>query len=120
MSTHGAAQHSTDVNAQDHGHPTERTYIKIAAILSAVTIAEVAIYYIDALDGVLVPMLIILSVFKFVMVVLNFMHIKFDDRRLGYIFAAALLLTLAVVSALDVLQRTNVIEYATDFLVAKD
>lgn len=120
MSTHGAAQHSTDVNAQDHGHPTERSYIKIAAILSAITIAEVAIYYIDALSGVLVPMLIVMSVVKFVTVVAFFMHLKFDDRRLAYIFAAALVLSLAVVSALDVLQRTNVIEYATDFLVAED
>ncbi len=97
MSTHGAAhQHSTDVNAQDHGHPTERTYIKIAAILSAVTIAEVAIYYIDALSGVLVPMLIVMSAVKFVFVVSYFMHLKFDDKRLAWIFTSGMLLALAI------------------------
>ena len=120
MASHGAVQHSTDINAQDHAHPTERAYIRIAVILAAVTIAEVAIYYIGALEDVLVPMLIIMSVFKFVMVVANFMHLKFDDRRLAYIFAAALIITLSVVIALDVLQGTNVIEYATDVLVAED
>jgi len=120
MATHGAAQHSTDVNAQEHAHPTERSYIKIAAILAAITIAEVAIYYIGALESVLVPMLVVMSIVKFVMVVGFFMHLKFDDRRLAYIFAAALVVTLSVVIALDTLQRTNVIEYATDFLVAED
>ncbi len=121
MATHGApTQHSTDINSQEHAHPTQRSYIKIAAILSAITIAEVAIYYVEALEGVLVPMLIVMSVVKFVMVVAFFMHLKFDDRRLAYIFAAALILTLSVVIALDVLQSTNVIEYATDFLVAED
>ena len=120
MASHGAAQqHSTDINAQDHAHPTERSYIKIAAILSAITIAEVAIYYVEALEDLLVPMLIVMSVVKFVMVVSFFMHLKFDDRRLAYIFVAALVLTLSVVIALDVLQSTNTIEYARDFLVAE-
>lgn len=120
MASHGAAQHSTDINAQDHAHPTERSYIRIAAILAAITIAEVAIYYIEALERVLVPMLIVMSVVKFVMVVSFFMHLKFDDRRLAYIFIAALIITLSVVIALDVLFKTNVIEYAVDTLVAED
>ncbi len=113
-----AVQHSTDINAQAHAHPTERAYIRIAAILSAITIAEVAIYYIGTFKSVLVPMLIVMSVVKFVMVVMNFMHLKFDDRRLAYIFGAALVITLSVVIALDVLFKTNVIEYATDILPA--
>jgi len=115
-----AAQHSTDINATHHEHPTERAYIKIAAILAAITIAEVVIYYIEALEDVLVPMLIVMSIVKFVMVVSFFMHLKFDDRRLAYIFVAALLLTLSVVLALDVLFNTNVIDYSTDFLGAED
>lgn len=115
-----AVQHSTDINAQHHDHPTERTYIRIAAILSAVTIAEVAIYYIGALERVLVPMLVVMSIFKFVVVVATFMHLRFDDRRLAYIFAAALILTLSVVIALDVLFRTNTIDYARDILVVQE
>ena len=50
---------------QWHEHPGERTYIKVAVILAIITIAEVAIYYIEAWTRVLVPTLLIMSVVKF-------------------------------------------------------
>ncbi len=118
--TPAAAAHTPD-HGHDaaHDHPGELVYIKIAAILAAVTAIEVIIYYIDALEDILVPALLLLSAGKFIAVVGYFMHLKFDDRRLAYIFIAALLLTLSVVLALDVLFNTNVIDYSTDFLVAE-
>ena len=117
MATHShAQQHSTDLNPQEHEHPGERTYINVAIILAIITIVEVAIYYFESLRGILVPSLIIMSVAKFVIVVAYFMHLKFDDRRLAYIFASAMVVTVAVVLALEVMQRTHYIDYAVDFL----
>ena len=103
-----------------HAHPGDRTYIKVAVLLSIITLAEVVIYYVSELRSILVPALIIMSVFKFCTVVLYFMHLKFDDRRLLYIFAAAMLLTLAVVGALDALFRYHAIDYASNFLTGRE
>ncbi len=103
--------HSEDA----HAHPTEGTYIRIAIALAAVTLLEVVIYYIDALDSILVPALIILSAIKFVTVIGYFMHLKFDDRRLAGIFSGGLIVTLAVFLGLYVIQNFNeVIEFVSD------
>ena len=115
MSSHASDLHLTDEHAA-HEHPGELTYIKVAIILAIVTVLEVAIYYIEALDTILVPALIVMSVFKFIAVVSFFMHLRFDDRRLAWIFGLAMLVTLSVVVALDVLERTNAIDYASNFL----
>jgi cytochrome c oxidase subunit 4 len=108
--------HATDLHHGEHAHPSEREYIKIAAILTIITIAEVAIYYVESLRGILVTALIIMSVTKFLFVVGYFMHLKVDDKRLAWIFALAMILTLSVVGALDVLHRFHGIDYAADFL----
>jgi cytochrome c oxidase subunit 4 len=106
-----APDHSEDA----HEHPSERTYIRIAIILAAVTLLEVVIYYIDAFGGILVPALIILSAIKFATVVGYFMHLKFDDRRLTGIFAGGLSIALAVFLALYVLQNFHkVVEFVSD------
>jgi cytochrome c oxidase subunit 4 len=102
--------------AHEHEHPGELTYIKVAAILAAVTVVEVAIYYISDLRDILVPALIILSVAKFLAVVSYFMHLKFDDRRLAWTFALAMILTISIVLSLDVLHDYHAIDYAGDFL----
>ena len=112
MSSHTADLHHGD----EHAHPGERTYIRIAVILATITIVEVAIYYIESLDSILVPALIIMSVVKFLFVVSYFMHLKFDDRRLAWTFGLAMILTLSVVIALEVLHETNAIDYASNFL----
>lgn len=103
-----------DVDAH-HEHPSERTYITIAVILAIVTLIEVIIYYIDAFSGVLVPALIALSAAKFVTVVGYFMHLKFDDRRLGWIFSGGLMIAFAVFIGLYVLQNFHkVVEFVGD------
>ena len=80
---------------QEHEHPGERTYVTVALILAAVTAVEVAIYYIEALEDILVPALLILSAAKFVAVVGYFMHLKFDDRRFRWIFVFGLIVAAA-------------------------
>lgn len=99
-----------------HEHPGERTYIKVAVVLAIITVAEVAIYYIDDLRSILVEALLIMSAIKFVTVVSYFMHLKFDDRRLAWIFGLAMVVALSIVVALDVLFRHHEIDYAVNFL----
>ena len=59
-------------------HPTPRDYWVIALILAVITAVEVAVAYIDALDAVLAPLLIVLSAAKFVIVVGWFMHLRYE------------------------------------------
>ena len=80
---------------QEHEHPGERTYVTVALILAVVTAIEVAIYYIEAIEDILVPTLLILSAAKFVAVVGYFMHLKFDDRRFRWIFVFGLSVAVA-------------------------
>jgi cytochrome c oxidase subunit IV len=80
-----------------HGHPTWRTYVVIGFILCVITGIEVAIFYVEALAGVLIPMLIALSALKFAIVVLFYMHLKFDSKIFGRVFFAPLFLAGLVV-----------------------
>ncbi|HEV2107827.1 MAG TPA: cytochrome C oxidase subunit IV family protein [Thermomicrobiales bacterium] len=100
--SHGpGTQPGTDHLVDEHeGHPGERTYVKVAVILAVVTALEVAVYYIDALSDVLVPILAVLSIGKFVAVVGYFMHLKFDDRRFTWVFLTGLLIAASIVAAL--------------------
>ena len=83
-----------DPTAPDHAHPDELEYIKVALVLAVVTAIEVAIYYVPALEGALVPILLLLSLIKFVLVVLWFMHLRFDSRIFRRLFVAGVILAL--------------------------
>lgn len=116
--SHGAATHAAEAADHSHEHPSERKYIQIAIILTIITLVEVAIYYIEWMhdSGVLVPTLFVLSIAKFVTVVGYYMHLKFDDPRLMYIFLGGLVIALAVIGALYVLHITHRIDYSFGLL----
>ena len=76
------------------------TYLKIATTLVAITLVEVACFYIQALRGVLIPLLFLLSAVKFAMVVMFYMHLRFDSKLFSWLFVGCLGLALAVVLAL--------------------
>ncbi len=77
-----------------HAHPGERQYILIAVILAVITAIEVAFSYIEAVEPILVPSLILMSVVKFFMVVAWFMHLRFDSRLFRRLFIAGIALAL--------------------------
>lgn len=77
-------------------HPGPRQYVFIAIILAIVTAAEVAIYYVPALEDWLVPFLIVFSVIKFVLVGLYFMHLKFDSLIFRRLFIVGIVLAFVV------------------------
>ncbi len=86
-----AAWAPTDIAAHE-GHPSPSQYILVGLILGVVTAIEVAVYYVDALEGALLGILMVLSAMKFILVVLWFMHLQFDNRLLSILFSGGLVL----------------------------
>ena len=84
----------------DHPHVSVGTYVKIAVILTAVTALEFAVIYIRALTPILVPLLLVLSAGKFTLVVLFFMHLRYDKPILSTLFAGPLVIAVAIIVAL--------------------
>ena len=78
--------------AELHTHPTPRRYVTIAVILAVITAAEVAIYYVEAIESLLVPMLILFAFLKFFLVASWFMHLRFDSRLFRRLFVTGLVL----------------------------
>jgi cytochrome c oxidase subunit 4 len=74
-------------------HPTTRQYWEIALILAVITAAEVAVTYVDALDSVVVPLLLVMAVAKFWLVVAFFMHLRFDKPLYRNLFLIGIVAT---------------------------
>ena len=83
--THDHAQTAHDVHGD---HPTARTYWIVGIILTIITVGEVWAYYIPALvaSNYYVPLLLTLSATKFVIVVLFYMHLKYDHKLFRALF----------------------------------
>src|SRR5216117_6069 len=67
-------------------HPGPLEYAQIGFILAVITCVEVGIYYLGLAHALLVVALMVLSATKFSMVVLWFMHLKFDNRIFSTMF----------------------------------
>jgi heme/copper-type cytochrome/quinol oxidase subunit 4 len=87
----------------EEGHATAMFYVWIGVILAVVTAVEVGIFYMEALNDVEVPLLIILSTAKVVLVVMFFMHLKMEPRFITGVFMAGVVLGTFMVAALVVL-----------------
>jgi len=84
----------------EHAHATTGTYVRVAAILVMITLIEVGVFYVPTFQTVLVPLLLVLSAVKFALVVMFYMHLKFDNRFFAFLFGGPLLLALAVAVSL--------------------
>jgi cytochrome c oxidase subunit 4 len=86
-----------------HEHPTWATYKWIALILTLITVVEVWLYYLPAFvaTGFFVPTLLILSAAKFAIVVMFYMHLKYDHPLFRALFTGPL--AIAVVTILVLL-----------------
>ena len=83
---------SADAHAVEIQHPGPKTYAKVAFILCAITLLEFGAFYTDALKPVLVPLLVVMSVIKFVLVAMFYMHLKFDHPVFRKILLVGVLL----------------------------
>jgi cytochrome c oxidase subunit 4 len=92
-----------------HAHPTARTYILIAVVLTVITAFEVGVYYIPAIRQslpFLATLLVALAVVKFVLVVGFYMHLKFDNKLFTWLFVGGLMAAIATLTGLWALQPT--------------
>lgn len=98
-----AVKHAVDVTESEvvhEGHAehwSDFQYVKLAILLAVVTGVEVLLSYIkDDMGGFFLPALLILMAFKFMAVVLYFMHLKFDNRLFSIMFYMGLILAIGV------------------------
>ena len=90
--------HEGDRHHEEHDHGlTDLGYVKVAIFLAIVTAIEVALsYMVDDLGALFLPLLIGLMLLKFFMVILFFMHLKFDNRLFSIMFYMGLVLAVGV------------------------
>jgi cytochrome c oxidase subunit 4 len=96
---------SSEAQHHDSRHPTFKQYVIIAIILFVITIVEVIIIVPKSLQGapvVLAP-LILLSAVKFGIVIMYYMHLRFDQKLLSIVFLSGLVLAFAAFSGLMLL-----------------
>ena len=92
-----AAQRAQEAAARhERPHPTPLQYVKIGVALAFVTAVEVAIFYTDLSQGVLIALLLALSAVKFILVAMWFMHLRFDNRLFSGLFVGGLALAGAI------------------------
>ncbi len=70
-------------------------YVRIAAILAAITALEVATYYVD-FGALFLPSLLIMMAVKFYIVVSFFMHLRYENKLFSWVFYAGLFLAMIV------------------------
>ena len=89
----------------EQGHASVKSYVLIGLILTAITAAEVAIFYIPAIAETqwLAPVLIAMSAGKFALVVMFYMHLKFDSKLFSLTFFGPMVLAVTVVISLYLL-----------------
>lgn len=89
-------------HAAAHAHPSGNTYLKVFVILTLITVIEVWAYYIPALvaSPLFNPSLIAMSAGKFLIVVLFYMHLKFDHKLFKVLFTGPLIIAGATIVAL--------------------
>ena len=92
-----AKEYEAQTEHEGRAHPSDRSYVGIAVILALLTALEVATYYVEEqLGGFLVPALMLMMVVKFAMVVMWFMHLRFDSNLFTRMFVSGLFLAIGV------------------------
>ena len=99
--THTNADIDVHAMGEMHEHPTWREYKWVALILTIITIGEVWVYYTPLKDtGVFVPLLVLMSAVKFAIVVMFYMHLKYDHRLFRGLFTGPLTIAIATIVSL--------------------
>ena len=85
-----------------HEHPTWKQYKWVALILTLITVFEVWAYYVPAFVASrgFVPTLLIMSAVKFAIVVMFYMHLRYDHRLLRALFTGPLIIAMATIISL--------------------
>ena len=102
---HGAHGDAGAAHAAGHGahaHPTWKQYKWVALILTVITAIEVWVYYIPSFvaSKLFVPSLLIMSAVKFAIVVMFYMHLKYDARLFRALFTGPLIIAVVTIISL--------------------
>lgn len=89
--------------ADQPDHASVATYVKVAILLVIITALEVGVIYIRRLTPILIPLLVVMSAAKFSLVVLFFMHLRYDRRLLSGLFVGPLIVAVGLGVALATL-----------------
>jgi cytochrome c oxidase subunit 4 len=113
MAAHAAAH-------DEHVHASSGKYIQIAVVLFALTALEVLLYEAcfghlkESMPGLaaslgpyFVELLLLLSAFKFWLVAMFYMHLKFDMKVLTWVFGFSLMIATVIILALIALFTYN-------------
>jgi cytochrome c oxidase subunit IV len=92
----GEAGPHADAAVHEEKHPGPLEYVQIGAVLAVITAIEVGLYYIDLSQTLLVLALLVFSAAKFTLVVLWFMHLKFDHPLFSTMFVMGFLLAISI------------------------
>jgi cytochrome c oxidase subunit IV len=92
-----------EISHDQHAHPDNKFYLKIGVYLVILTVFEVLAYVAEVNHwvglGTAALVIAILSAAKFILVVMFYMHLKFDSKVFTGIFVfPAILGTLVIVS----------------------
>lgn len=94
---------STEATHTDEAHATTGHYVRIAIVLTVLTVMEVATYYVDIPFAVLVPLLLVLAGMKFGLVVAYYMHLRYDSKLFSGFFFFGFVIEILLLVALMVL-----------------
>jgi cytochrome c oxidase subunit 4 len=85
-----------------HPHPTWSTYKWVALVLVVITVIEVWVYYIPQFvaSRLFVPSLLIMSAAKFAIVVMFYMHLKYDHKLFRALFTGPLIIAMLTIISL--------------------
>jgi cytochrome c oxidase subunit IV len=85
-----------------HAHPTWSTYKWVALVLVVITVIEVWVYYIPEFvaSRLFVPSLLVMSAAKFVIVVMFYMHLKYDHKLFRALFTGPLIIAVLTIISL--------------------
>ena len=102
---HDAEGHSEATRpgeAHAHPHPTWSTYKWVALVLIVITVIEVWVYYIPQFvaSRLFVPSLLIMSAAKFIIVVMFYMHLKYDHKLFRALFTGPLIIAVLTIISL--------------------
>jgi cytochrome c oxidase subunit IV len=88
-------------DAHAHAHPDWSTYKWVALILTVITVVEVWIFYTPfAENRLFVPSLLLMSAAKFLIVVMFYMHLKYDAKLFRALFTGPLIIGVIVIISL--------------------
>ncbi|GEM_PF-1215224 len=101
---HGNTQHESEVNptTEAHAGSHDGTYLLVFGALAVLTLIEVLSTYAASFK---IPLLIVLTSTKAILVIAFYMHLRYERRYLPVIFAAPIIIGVLVALAIQQLVR---------------